>query len=160
MVDFNTILYEFEKVGGAPASQSSCVTFSSCLDNCNLVDFGYKGPSFAWSRGDLRGWLDLMVCNPVWKTIFPSSSLVNIPLPSLDHCALWLRLDQANHSLCKHDYFKFFGPWLEHPVFKVKLDNAWRQTSSWNENISRLTKNLRSWNKDVFGNIFNWTKEF
>lgn len=28
--------------------------FSTCLDWCNLMDFGFSGPLFTWVRGDLR----------------------------------------------------------------------------------------------------------
>lgn len=79
--------------------------------------------------------------------------MVNLPLPSSDHCGLWLRLSQ-DLTYRRRNYFKFLGPWLDHPNFKNQLNNAWRSSSSWSENITRLSDNLKTWNSEVFGNIF------
>lgn len=152
--DFNTVLYDFEKCGGAPINYSSCMAFSSCLDQCSLRDLGFKGPQFTWSRGGLKERLDRVVCNQEWLTQFKDSSMVNLPLPSSDHCGLWLKLSTNFSGRQRLSYFKFLGPWLEYPGFKVQLEKSWSPSSSWSDNISRLSKNLKDWNHDVFGNIF------
>lgn len=156
--DFNIVLYESEKSGGAPINYPSCMVFSTCLDQCNLLDLGYKGPQVTWAGGDLRERLDRVVCNQAWLSLFVDSSMVNLPLPSTDHCGLWIRLSANGPRHGTKNYFKFLGPWLEHPEFRVQLENSWRASSSWNDNISRLSNTLKAWNHDVFGNIFKKKK--
>lgn len=121
--------------------------FADFLNWCNLTDLGYKDPPYTWVRGELRERLDHLVCNRAWLSKFSQSTMVNLPLPSSDHCDLWLRLHHERNRNREHEYFKFLGPWLDHPNFKVQLENAWRPSTSWNENISRLTKNLKVCNR-------------
>lgn len=156
--DFNTVFYESEKTGGAPVNYASCMALASCLDDCNLVDMGFKGPPFTWSRGDLREKLGRAVCNSSWISSFADSSVVNLPLPSSDHCGIWIR-SSANVSRRRDsNYFKFLGSWLDHPDFRVQLESSWRISFSWNDNITRLSKSLSVWNREVFGNIFKRKK--
>lgn len=85
--------------------------------------------------------------------LHPTSQIIHLPIPSLDHC-LWLqdKRDQAyGHG---RDYFKFLGPWVDHPGFKDQVQMAWQYSSSWVDNMSRLTSNLKTWNCNIFGNIF------
>lgn len=55
-------------------------------------------------------------------------------------------------------YFKFLGPWLEHEDFHSQVYSSWRNSDSWNINIARLSKTLSTWNRTVFGNIFQRKK--
>lgn len=97
------------------------------------------------------------MCNSEWQSFFHNSSMVNLPLPSSDHYDLWLRLS-LDTAQRRRNYFKFLGPWLDHPDFKNQLDTSWIPSSSWGDNISRLSANLRTWNNEVFGNIFKRKK--
>lgn len=54
----------------------------------------------------------------------------------------------------RRNYFKFLGAWLDHADFDSIVQHSWCSSSTWNDNINRLTSNLKSWNKDTFGNIF------
>lgn len=42
----------------------------------------------------------------------------------------------------RQNYFKFLGPWLDHPDFKVQVKNSRHLFVSWNENIMKTTFNL------------------
>lgn len=150
--DFNTVLYDHEKVGGGSVICSSCQTFNHCIDVCQLVDLGYNGPTFTWKKGDLRERLDRALANTRWQDLFPTSSVTNIPISGSEHCGIWLRTD-SNSSFRHRPYFKFLGPWLDHQDFHSEVTNSWRIHDSWDENINRLTVNLSRWNKLIYGNI-------
>lgn len=104
--------------------------FAQCIFDCNLIDLGYKGPLFTWR-----------------------SSVVNVPLLSLDHCGVWLR-PQGDFFTRDHEYFKFLGSWLEHDDFGPQVRNAWRYLDSWSANIAHLTSRLSTWNREIYGNLF------
>lgn len=90
--DFNSVLHSHEKSGSGDFNQRSGQKFADCIFDCGLVDLGYKGPIFTWRSGALRERLDRALGNVRWQELFPSSSVVNLPLPSSDHCGLWLKL--------------------------------------------------------------------
>lgn len=85
--------------------------------------------------------------------MFPNSTVTHLPISSSDHCGLWLRLSLVfvNQS---RNYFKFLSPWIEHEDFENQVSTSWVPSDDWNVNISRMTTNLKHWNKHVFGNIF------
>lgn len=58
------------------------------------------------------------------------------------------------NSSMRRNYFKFLSPWLDHDGFGQQVSSSWVTSDTWTENIARVTSNLKSWNKEVFGNIF------
>lgn len=96
-----------------------------------------------------------MLCNVAWQALFPSSSVVHLPIPRYDDFGPWLRLNLEGGTRHQCDYFKFLGLWLVHPDFSNQIEQSWWDVSSWGENIACLTSNLKVWNKNVVGNIFN-----
>lgn len=152
--DFNAILQEHEKEGGAPFNYQSSHQFTTCIEACHLLDLGFKGPPFTWIRGSLRQRLDRVLCNTAWQALFPTSQVIYLPIPTSDHCALWLQDQRAQAHGHGRDYFKFLGPWIDHPGFKAQVHMAWQYSSTWVENMMSLTSNLKAWNRNVFGNIF------
>lgn len=117
------------------------------------MDMGFSGSPFTWSRGQLKQRLDRVLCNPAWQDRFPSSVVTHIPLNTSYHYGMWFKIEDGMIRP-RRNYFKFLGAWLDHNDFENQVKFSWSQLSSWNENINRLTSNLKSWNKDVFGNIF------
>ncbi|XP_057428997.1 uncharacterized protein LOC130722320 [Lotus japonicus] len=153
--DFNSVLFEAEKVGGAPFNRQAANKFQECLNITHLEDLGAKGVHFTWQRGDLFERLDRAVSNAQWRTRFPAASITNLPLPFSDHCALWLRLNVETRS---PKPFKFLAAWSQHPEFQDLIKNNWRASSSWQGNITNCTETLMEWNKLVFGDIFRTKK--
>lgn len=90
----------------------------------------------------------------ILQNLFPGSLVTHLPIPSSDNVGLWLRFDISGSSSNNQGYFKFLGPWLDHPDFRNQVVRNWRFSSSWGENICRLTASLKIWNKAVYGNIF------
>lgn len=151
--DFNSTLSAQEREGGAEINYEACNAFRECLEDCGLIDMGYAGSPFTWSWGQLKQRLDRVLCNSAWNYSFPSSSVTHVPLASSDHCGLWFKVENGNPRQ-NRNYFKFFGAWLDHCDFKNQVKYSWCQANSWEENINRLTSNLKHWNKAVFRHIF------
>lgn len=116
--DFNVVLHEKEKSGGAPFNFHHSAPFVHCIDMCQLVDLGFKGPCFTWKRGNLCERLDRVLSNTAWRAIFSTYLVIHLPIQSSDHCGLWLRMNPLNENQRKRDYFKFLSPWLDHFDFR------------------------------------------
>lgn len=117
-----------------------------------MLDLGFVGPPFTWSRGDLKERIDRVLSNETWLSMFPDCSVTHLPIPTFDNCGLWTKTTQ-NRNL-RNNYFKFLGSWLNHPDFSNLIANSWRPSSPWNHNIEHIASKLKSWNKETFGNIF------
>lgn len=48
--------------------------------------------------------------------------------------------------------------WLGHEDFLTQVQNAWHLGAEWCSNISNLTKALKTWNRNTYGNIFQKKK--
>lgn len=139
--DFNQVMFAREKQGRAPFNHDVSASFAACLNACNLVDKGFKGQLFTWQRGSLKERLNRVVCTLDWQERFPDSSVTHLLLQSSDHCGLWIRMSNGNNAPAR-DYFKFLGPWLEHPNFEQQVQVSWVYSDSWQANVHRLTTNL------------------
>ncbi|XP_074288184.1 uncharacterized protein LOC141613350 [Silene latifolia] len=91
--DFNEILCDSEKEGGAIRSERQMDAFRFALDECALGDLGYQGNIFTWQRGRgdgtvIRERLDRAVATMDWCERFPSAVVRHFPLYSSDHCVI------------------------------------------------------------------------
>lgn len=89
--DFNEILNEEEKRGGAPIDQNRCYRFKRWLNDCGLINLEAIGPRFTWRGQDYKGYgriyerLDRVVCNAKWRNKFHEASVLNLPRIKSDH---------------------------------------------------------------------------
>lgn len=56
--DFNQALFDWEKQGGGHINTSASLAFSSCIDECHLMDLAFNGQPFTYQHGELRERLD------------------------------------------------------------------------------------------------------
>ena len=49
--DFNEIMVDDEKVGGALRSTNQMESFRKMIEDCSFMDVPCTGPKFSWSRG-------------------------------------------------------------------------------------------------------------
>ncbi|KAJ4824931.1 hypothetical protein Tsubulata_024287 [Turnera subulata] len=90
--DFNSLLGPAEKQGGEPPLPASCRTFNEWIDECQLVDLGFKGPEFTWERGDVQERLDRALADMRWRLAFPAADVIHLPRTKSDHSPLLIRL--------------------------------------------------------------------
>lgn len=150
-------IIDWEKQGDGPINSTASLAFASCMDDCHLLDLGFKGRSFTYQHGNLRERLDRALCNLAWQNYFLDCTITHLPLSSSNHCGLWIRMEPRNTPNSRN-CFKFLSSWLDHEDFEQQVKSSWVPSDNWNDNISRVTSNLKIWNKYVFGNIFQRKK--
>ncbi|XP_019223731.1 PREDICTED: uncharacterized protein LOC109205471 [Nicotiana attenuata] len=69
--DFNVILDPDEKKGGRPHRMNKSLEFSTCIDNCGMMDLDFVGPKYTWCsnwEARRRIWKRLdRVVEEVWR---------------------------------------------------------------------------------------------
>lgn len=127
--------------------------------------------------------LDWVFMNSPFHDVFDDLRLTHLPRVSSDHTPLLIIFGKTRAS--GHQPFRFLDAWLAHPDFHAYVANAWnsypttggmhgfyiklsrlRRTSKHGIKtflgmcglyriLFTLKKDLRWWNKDLFGNIFD-----
>ena len=123
-----------------------------------LVDMGFDGPKFTWTRGNdgnmFKGArLDRVLCNMEWRILFKTTTVNNLPKFNSDHAHVLIHLSGEQH-IRSQSYFRFQAAWMMHPGFKSVVESSWRSQGPLPEKIAHLNTALAKWNKDHFGNIF------
>ncbi|KAL5835447.1 hypothetical protein ACOSQ4_014944 [Xanthoceras sorbifolium] len=88
--DFNEILKWEEKSGGLFRSQRAVSLFRGAVDDCNLVDVGFRGHDFTWSNRQLEPnliqvRLDRYLCSMRWRALFPHAVNVHLDWGGSNH---------------------------------------------------------------------------
>ncbi|GLT53633.1 hypothetical protein SLA2020_268910 [Shorea laevis] len=88
--DFNEIVDQSEKVGGASRSEHQMELFHSTLDGCNLCDLGYQGSKFTWNNYRdaahfTKERLDRATATTKWCSLFPKVDVSVLATITLDH---------------------------------------------------------------------------
>jgi hypothetical protein len=95
--DFNEIVDQHEKVGGALRRDGQMEQFRPISEYCGLSDLGFKGPKFTWSNGHqdefvIKERLDRAVANHAWCELFMRREILVLPARTLDHSPLMVRI--------------------------------------------------------------------
>jgi hypothetical protein len=93
--DFNEILEQSEKEGGALRSDAQMDFFRNTLEDCYLSDLGFRGPKFTWTgrRTDgvpIRERLDRAVANCQWCGLYRQAVVDVLAACTSDHNPLLL----------------------------------------------------------------------
>ncbi|KAL4341271.1 hypothetical protein GQ457_08G035640 [Hibiscus cannabinus] len=75
--DFNVILNSSERFGGIPSIYKGSRSFSKFIHLAGLLDLGFQGLPFTWSRSSLQQRIARCLVNSEWSSCFPSSSCVS-----------------------------------------------------------------------------------
>ncbi|KAL0004665.1 hypothetical protein SO802_012226 [Lithocarpus litseifolius] len=132
--DFNEILKSHEKRGGRLRPYGQIEKFREVLDECNLLDLGFSGNKFTWSRSFPNGgmvWerLDRAVSSADWYDLFPATCVQTLACVSSDH-----------NPICIH-----LGG------IEVKSARPWRFEQMWLEDLGCRDTVVRTWGRDVLG---------
>lgn len=91
--DFNDTISLDERNHGGPEMQRRCTRFKHWIENTGLIDLGYSGPKFTWSRG--RDWstikkarLDRALCNTAWRLKFQEGAVRHLMKAQSDHAPI------------------------------------------------------------------------
>ncbi|EOY02242.1 Uncharacterized protein TCM_016767 [Theobroma cacao] len=156
--DFNSIVSTVERLNGAAPHVGSMEDFASTLFDCGLVDAGFEGNSFTWTNNHMFQRLDRVVYNPEWAQCFSSTRVQHLNLDGSDHCPLLISCNTASQK--GPSTFRFLHAWTKHHDFLPFITKSW-QTPLQGSGLStfwfkqqRLKRDLKWWNKHIFGDIF------
>ncbi|GLT63636.1 hypothetical protein SLA2020_361860 [Shorea laevis] len=157
--DFNDVVDQVEKFGGAPISQSRVRAYTDCMGDYNLMDIGYTGGRFTWvnmreNNHIIRERLDRAWANPDWRLQFPDANLLHLPRISSDHNPLLLYLDTPLLR-SGNKPFRLEKFWLNHFEFHDLISPIWStQNSCTSQCILKTQTSCRIWSRTTFDNIF------
>ncbi|KAL6567778.1 hypothetical protein OROGR_001446 [Orobanche gracilis] len=155
--DFNEVLYPAE-IRGGDFVHARADRFMRTMEDCRLMDLGLIGSNFTWFRKQngriiLSKRLDRAMGDVDWRLAFPDAFVETLTRMHSDHCPIFLRCGTSAWNQSQRP-FRFLAAWVDHPVYKDVVDNAWREVQ---EDISIKLERVRhdslNFNKEVFGNI-------
>ena len=161
--DFNEILKQSEKLGGRMRPLGQMQLFRDILDECGLMDIGFKGSPFTWSKHYNNGvsiWerLDRVMVSYDWFSKFPGARVHHVDSTTSDHKILWIENSDLNCSPRKR-LFRFKEMWLGDKGCGEMVEGVW-QVSYEEEGSTRVIKKvencgkaLTKWSKDCFSNV-------
>ena len=137
--------------------------FREALDECELLDLGYKGSPFTWSKHYRSGasiWerLDRAVASPDWFIKFPGSRVHHVDSSTSDHKFLWIEFLNLDFQQ-KKKVFRFEEMWLAESGCGETIEGMWRASYDEAENmrvikkIEKCGQELTSWSRNNFGNV-------
>lgn len=160
--DFNIFLSLDDHNGSSSPTLVSMEDSANCVAQCDLIDIPYAGTRYAWSCGRglgcvwrrldrlLQYWVLWQIWRCFWGTISRATS---------DH-SLLLLICQAQ-GLNGPTSFQFWNAWTTHSDFLHYMTLTWNSypTTGGTRGLcpkpKLLKKDLKEWNKSVFGNIFH-----
>ncbi|KAA3490037.1 reverse transcriptase [Gossypium australe] len=153
--DFNEITSSFEKRGGRLRSERQMLDFRMALEDCNLIDIGFKGCWFTWERGrvkatNIRERLDRGVATLNWLELFPKHQIEHLTHSFSDHCPLLLDTMGGNciDQQLKERKFRFEAKWCLESSFEGLVRRWWEDTSESIPNkLEIMGHRLLEWSK-------------
>lgn len=156
--------------GWKDRSISKMQSFQQAVDAVNLVDLGFQGRPFTWSKGrgsgqHIRKWLYWSFSNFVWNQRFPTAILSLELLPKLYHLPIiFLRNSDPYLSVDCLTLFCFKPFWVEEEDCQALVLEHWYSWSDgsspqgWIKNLSDLRSALQVLNVSKFRCLPNQIK--
>ena len=128
--DFNEILKQSEKLGGRIRPPGQMQLFRDTLDECGLMDIGFKGSPFTWSKLCNNGisiWerLDRAVVSYEWFSKHPGTQVHHTDSTTSDHKILWIEQSVLDCSSRKK-LFRFEEMWLGDKGCGEIVEGVWQ----------------------------------
>ncbi|CAA0813980.1 Unknown protein, partial [Striga hermonthica] len=149
--DFNDILSNEEKQGGALRDDSSFSNFRNFVNGLGVIDSKFVGHPYRRKQGKnfIEERLDRFLLSPAWYLKYPNGLVKHIHASSSDHNMLILNtLGTFEISQKRFTYDK---RWFNMPGFAEILENVWKDSVtrqdlfSLKERIKNVRKTLIGW---------------
>ncbi|XP_058099676.1 uncharacterized protein LOC131244025 [Magnolia sinica] len=165
--DFNAMVNDSERRSRRVVDRASSTEFADAIHAAGLQDAGFSGSRFSWNNnqaGSSRVWarLDHAFINVHWSMVFPQFLVSHLPRTQSDHAPFLLSFPLRQNGGPKP--FRFQRMWTQHESFLLVVKSAWEKVESAHPMYNVLAKlkqvklDLKHWNKEVFGNIFEQIK--
>ncbi|KAH9617315.1 hypothetical protein KSS87_016189 [Heliosperma pusillum] len=157
--DFNETRSIQERHGGDANMARRCNLFNNWIENCELIELAFTGPSHTWARGNSpetrqSARMDRALCNSDWSTMFSDGSVKHLPAIQSDNCPLLISPNGFAPLSNILRPFRFQAAWLTHEKFIEFINDNWEDDGDLVPQLKRLSIKLQDWNHTVFGNIF------
>ena len=162
--DFNEIMCDSEKEGGAKRSNAQMLRFKNTVEACGLSEICFNGPLFTWiyQRRDgfqIRERLDRALASTNWALLFPSAKLYHKSTSTSDHSPLLLKFCASKKKSNHKRVFRFESMWLRDQSCEKVISEAWnegqRGDSAFTINacLDLCRSRLEAWNSTEFGHV-------
>ncbi|XP_019172990.1 PREDICTED: uncharacterized protein LOC109168419 [Ipomoea nil] len=155
--DFNAVTCMEDVSNQQNFSNHRCVGMNEWIFKEGLIDMGFVGPRFTWTRGResttfTGARLDQALCNLDWITQHPGTKVSHITRVCSDHSPLLIELGRKMETP-KGPGFLFQAAWTIHEGFRQVTEDCWDCDKPIMENIHSMQAGYEEWNTVVFGNI-------
>ncbi|KAK9943830.1 hypothetical protein M0R45_009426 [Rubus argutus] len=152
--DFNVVRFPSEKSNGGRMTRSMRV-FNNFLQDTNMRDPNLLNAEFTWSN--LREEavccrLDRFIFTLEWEELFTNARQKILVRVTSDHCPIELDTSKLKWGPCP---FWFENIWLNHPDFREKFKEWWKQEDFQGWEGFKFMKKL----KFLKGKVKQWSKE-
>lgn len=152
--DFNELLSNEKKSGGAIRSDSSFWDFRNMVQNCKLREIGFTGNSLSWGGWREQVWvqcrLDRSFGNSEWFSLFPKSSMEYLELWGSDHRPIRISFALEKVDSRKSQFF-FDKRMLSCEGFEDLVRLSWegkaRERNRTMDLIGRCRRKIMNWRK-------------
>jgi hypothetical protein len=117
-----------------------------------FIDLGFNGPAYTWSNKRFSSiptyeCLDRCLANAEWCRLFPTSSVLHLPMMYSDHAPILL-LSISNRQRPKKP-FRFENWWLMEQDFQDVAQTSWNRSAShsFSHKTHFLAADLRKWRR-------------
>ncbi|KAF7140564.1 hypothetical protein RHSIM_Rhsim06G0091800 [Rhododendron simsii] len=159
--DFNDIAVAKEKFGGRSPSCSRISAFNDFLNDCALIDLGFKGHPFTWRNNRVgleavMGRLDKAFANIEGRQAFPQAMVFHDSAIGSDHCPIRLNLEEP---------LKIYRPFRFESMWTVEEDCEGIVKANWGsgggncnastvvQKLDRCKRDLQAWHKGKFSKM-------
>jgi hypothetical protein len=135
--DYNLIVNSAEKHGGCNNDNNHYI-LQDTLNNCNLVDLGYKGEPYTWTNNQasvchIKERLDRFCATTEWISRFPRFTNYHLMSYISDHNPILLvfgtNIDFRNDSHNRTQLKRFEDIWLKEPDCLKIIKDSWGQAA-------------------------------
>ncbi|KAG2294893.1 hypothetical protein Bca52824_041562 [Brassica carinata] len=152
--DFNELLSNDEKSGGAVREESSFWDFRDMVKNCKLREIQYSGNCLSWGGWREKVWvqcrLDRSFGNSEWFSLFPRSNMEYLDMWASDHRPIRICFALERDAPNKRRFF-FDKRMLSREGFEDLVRRSWEGEGNNQgctmDRISRCRRKIMEWRK-------------
>ena len=158
--DFNAVRSRSERKGIGRGDQSREMNgFNSFIESNSLLDLPLVGKLYTWFKpdGTAKSRIDRALVTEEWLQQWPMSRQYVLRREVSDHCALVIKFVEKDWG---PKPFRSIDAWFLERGFNNMVKVKWKSYSVQGNGIWKLKEklkllkiDLKSWNKDVFGNL-------
>ena len=153
--DFNEVVSLSEKWGGGGRSSRQMRDFQLALEDCDLVDLGYRGLKYTWSNCRegyefTKERLDRGVANSEWRDLFSKAEVSVEATANSDHAMIHIFLMGQQQVLKNRSRFRYKASWALERDYKAMLHNAWNFPTTGGGTWEIITEKLNKCQKETY----------